>query len=253
MDLVSIIVPVYNVEQYLHECVDSILAQTYKNIEVILVDDGSHDGSPQICDEYASKDSRVCVIHKSNGGLSDARNFGLDVAKGKYVNFCDSDDKIDPIMIETLVNLQKQYNIDVIECESVFYFGDREEIIPHYHKDDGIYRYSVHSFMSDLLLIKADCSVCNKLFIRSQFNKFRFAVGKYNEDILLLFDFLSICNGIIHINKGFYKYRETPGSISRSFNERSLDLFYNTLSIRDLIYSKYPELKKDADLLMAAD
>ena len=114
--LVSIIVPIYKVEPYLRRCLDSIVNQTYTNLEIILVDDGSPDGCPQICDEYAAKDNRRVVIHKENGGLSDARNAGLDSCKGEYVSFVDSDDWVDEKYIEILLNLATKENADVAKA-----------------------------------------------------------------------------------------------------------------------------------------
>ncbi len=112
-ELISIIVPVYNVEQYLEKCVKSIIRQTYKNIEIILIDDGATDSSGKICDKLKLKDNRIKVIHKENGGLSDARNAGLKVAKGEYIGFVDSDDYIKEDMFETLYNLNKKYNSEI--------------------------------------------------------------------------------------------------------------------------------------------
>lgn len=245
--LVSIIVPVYKVEQYLEECVESILAQTYKNIEVILVDDGSPDRCPRMCDSFAERDARIKVIHKKNGGLSDARNTGLDAAKGYYINFCDSDDIISPDMVTTLVELQQNYNSDVTECESVIFDGVKEEIILHYHVDEKITQFSIRDFFSGLIQVKCDCSVCNKLFVHERIAEFRFLVGKTNEDILYLFECMGACNGVTHINNGFYKYRVNPNSITHVFNERSLDAFYNSFQIKDFVKIKYPELIHDAD------
>ena len=107
-DLISVVVPIYNVENYIKKCVDSILSQTYKNLEIILVDDGSPDNCPQICDEYAQKDNRIKVIHKENGGLSDARNAGIDISKGKFITFIDSDDYIEKDYVEVLYNSIKE-------------------------------------------------------------------------------------------------------------------------------------------------
>lgn len=113
---ISIIVPIYNVEKYLQKCVDSILCQTYKNLEIILVNDGSPDNCPAICDEYAKKDKRIKVIHKQNGGVSSARNAGLDVATGKYVQFVDSDDWVEPEYSKTMINLIEENNCDLGIC-----------------------------------------------------------------------------------------------------------------------------------------
>lgn len=117
--LVSVIVPVYKVEKYLHRCIDSIINQTYKNLEIILVDDGSPDNCGKICDEYAEKDNRIKVIHKSNGGLSSARNAGLDVANGDYVYFVDSDDYIDTKLVEDNLNLAIEHDADMV-CFNYF-------------------------------------------------------------------------------------------------------------------------------------
>ena len=116
-DLISVIVPVYKVEKYLKRCVDSILAQTYTCLEVILVDDGSPDGCPAICDEYAREDRRVRVIHKENGGLSDARNAGIDAAKGKFLGFVDSDDYVHPRFYELLLQALKEEGADIAGCD----------------------------------------------------------------------------------------------------------------------------------------
>ena len=115
-DLISVIIPIYNVEKYLNKCIDSIINQTYKNLEIILVDDGSPDNCPQICDEYAKKDNRIKVIHKKNGGVSSARNVGLINSTGNYIGFIDPDDYIEPIMYEKLLKVLKESNTLVSMC-----------------------------------------------------------------------------------------------------------------------------------------
>lgn len=115
-DLISVIVPVYKVEKYLHRCVDSIINQTYKNLEIILVDDGSPDNCPKICDEYAQKDQRIKVIHKKNAGISEARNAGLEIAQGEFVAFVDSDDYIDSTMYEKMLLLAQKEKNDLVLC-----------------------------------------------------------------------------------------------------------------------------------------
>lgn len=244
MDLVSIIVPVYKVEQYLHECVDSILAQTYKNIEVILVDDGSPDGCPQICDEYASKDSRVRVIHKLNGGLSDARNFGLDVAKGKYVTFCDSDDKIDSQMIATLMNFAFNYKADIIGCESVMFDTENLTEIPIYHSSIEMVEHNAEKSTIRLLYGSMDSSVCNKLFRREIIGEIRFIKGRYNEDIIFLAKMFTRCSKMLQINDAFYRYRITDGSITHTFNERSLDPLRNVEDVSHIVHVAFPSCEK---------
>ena len=132
MDLISIIVPVYNVEQYLRDCIESIINQSYRNLQIILVDDGSLDDCPRICDEYACKDHRIEVIHKENGGLSDARNVGVDQACGKYISFVDSDDRIAEDMIESLYDRIVGVKADMSVCQR-FLIGESGDI-----KDDDL-------------------------------------------------------------------------------------------------------------------
>ena len=122
---ISVIVPIYNVEQYLRKCIDSIINQTYKNLEIILVDDGSWDNSPRICDEYAKRDNRIKVIHKKNGGLADARNTGLKMITGNYISFIDSDDYIEKTMYEKMIKVILKYNADIIECNLNYKYGNQ--------------------------------------------------------------------------------------------------------------------------------
>ena len=128
---ISIIVPVYKVEPYLRKCVDSILAQTYKNLEIILVDDGSPDNCPALCAQYAKEDPRVRVIHKENGGVSTARNAGLDAATGEYVTFVDSDDWIDPDMYVSMMTRIREYGCDAVLCDCLKEYPDRSALYTH--------------------------------------------------------------------------------------------------------------------------
>lgn len=130
-ELISVIIPIYNVEKYLKKCIDSIINQTYKNLEIILVDDGSPDNCGKICDEYAKKDQRIRVIHKKNGGLSDARNAGIDIAKGKYIAFVDSDDYVEKEYIEIMYKELKKNNVKIVQC-GINKISDNEEIIDNY-------------------------------------------------------------------------------------------------------------------------
>lgn len=180
--LVSVIVPIYNVEEYLNTCVDSIINQTYKNIEIILVDDGSPDNCGKICDEYACKDSRVKVIHKKNGGLSDARNAGIDVANGEYLIFVDSDDWINKYMIERLLAFAIDKKLDIVECKFINIYSRQLvkdesnvgecktfssiEALENHFNGQGLYR-----------------CVWNKIYKKYLFNDLRFPKGKVAEDL----------------------------------------------------------------------
>lgn len=240
--LITIIVPIYNSEDYLEECISSITSQTYNNLDIILVDDGATDKSPAICDEWANKDMRVKVIHKKNGGLSDARNAGLDMAKGEYVTFCDSDDVIDQEMIEKLLTIANDNQAKIVSCESLLYENGIESIIPFYHKKKEITIIPIMEYLRGLLDITIDCSVCNKLFKRDLIGSHRFEVGKYNEDILFLFDVLPFVDSIIHTNKGYYKYRVSEGSITHTFTVRSLDQYFNSKKLYDITKKSFPLL-----------
>ena len=127
-ELISVILPIYNVEKYLEKCLKSVINQTYKNLEIILVDDGSKDNSPQICDEYAVKDKRIVVIHKSNGGLSDARNAGIEIAKGKYIALIDSDDYVEKDYVQFLYQLIKENNAEMSICSHTVLYTNRTRI-----------------------------------------------------------------------------------------------------------------------------
>lgn len=241
---VSVIVPVYKVEQYINECIASIISQSYSNIEIILIDDGSPDNCPAICDKLALKDNRIKVIHKKNEGLSSARNAGLDIASGTYIMFTDSDDIIDRYMIEKMIYLYEEYNADLVCCESHTYNNGTEEIISHYHKKAPITIENNLAFLQGLLEMKNDSSSCNKLFLRDKIGKLRFEKGKYNEDILFLFSLASSLKKIVFTNEGLYKYRYNPRSITHSFNIRNLDVLYNALYINKIVNKKYPMIRK---------
>lgn len=247
MPLISVIVPVYGVEEYLCECVDSIIAQTYKDIEIILVDDGSPDRSGEICDRYELKDARIRVVHKDNGGLSSARNAGLELAKGEFVTFCDSDDFLDARTIEIAYSVFQRQTCDIVSYESVLFSDGEETRIQHYHKENKETRMTPIECLKGMLDITYDCSCCNKVFKRSVIGSSRFVEGITNEDILFFFDFLPNCkNDIIHINEEFYKYRVNQGGITHTFNVNSLNAFYNAVQIYNDVASKLPELKVPA-------
>lgn len=221
--LVSVIVPIYNVEKYLKKCVDSIINQTLTNIEIILVDDGSTDNCGQIIDEYANKDKRVVVIHKENGGQSSARNMGLDVARGKYIGFVDSDDWIDSEMYENLYNFIEKSCSDICVCGRQSYSQDgnleykleiKEELI-------DFNKIKLSSYVSNKLLYKHTVSTCNKLYKKNIIdnNKIRFEDVGYvgSEDTLFNYNVLFHINKIKCINKIYYNQLSRSGSTARTY------------------------------------
>lgn len=241
MDLISVIVPVYNVENYLGKCLDSIINQTYKNIEIIVVDDGSTDSSGRLCDEYAERDVRIKVIHKDNGGLSDARNAGLDICKGDYIGFIDSDDTIDTDMYETLYNNICKYNADVSMCKN----KNIDETGPHlYIKDKGVKVYDDKlSILQELLLGKGlSVSVCVKLFRRKIFSDIRFEYGKFYEDVWAFWPIYEKTQRLVVDYIAKYNYFLRDGSIchQNKYSEKLLqrDEAYDVMRQKSIQYGK---------------
>lgn len=245
MSKVSIIIPVYKVENYLKGCIESIIMQTYKDLEIILVDDGSPDNSGDICDEFAKRDSRIKVIHKKNGGLSSARNAGMNLATGKYITFCDSDDYLKPQTISRYIELQKKYNSDIVSCESLLYNNGTTTIIENYHKKESITQMSGYEYISGFFNYTTDCSVCNKLFKKETIINHRFEEGKTNEDILFLYEIFRNCKTIVHTNEGLYLYRINEEGISHTFNYNSINVYYNAINLHNKVKIDFPTLEKD--------
>lgn len=226
--LVSVIIPVYKVESYLRECVDSVLKQTYTNLEIILVDDGSPDSSPAICDEYAVRDNRVRVIHKENGGLSDARNAGIDVAKGEYLIFVDSDDKIaSNIAISSLVDFIVKNDSTITYCSSVLRFVNDDEKQTFASTSYSFSKLSPSKlfdvakknhfiFAAWLFVVKRSFVVQNDVY---------FTNGLLHEDMEWI-PRLLCCQQNLKIDvftKPFYLYRFNPNSITGTFNQKRFD------------------------------
>ncbi len=219
-ELVSVIVPVYKVEEYLEECIASIVSQTYQNLEIILVDDGSPDNCPWMCDEWANRDSRIKVIHKENGGLSDARNAGIDICTGAYIAFVDSDDYIKPDMIQKLYAALIRENADIAACGILTCDGDKhtawgckdvvgtpEEIYALLYNDTA---YPVAAW--------------NKLYRHSCWEALRFPVGKTCEDAFTTYQLIHNARRIVMVPEALYCYRIRPGSImTSSFSLKKLD------------------------------
>jgi len=251
MPLISVVVPIYDVEEYLHQCVDSILSQSYRNLEIILVDDGSPDACPQICDCYATKDSRIRVIHKINGGLSDARNAGINCASGEYILFVDSDDFIHPEMISFLYKKISTHSVDISVCSMKKVYSPEDYI----DEDDIIYDDSSDVILSaqeaiEALLVAKDYGsvmACNKLFTADLFRKsnIRFPVGKLHEDVFTTYQVYYLCDKISFSNCPLYNYRQRPESIMGSaFTPRRMDALDAADEILDFIESKKLPLKK---------
>lgn len=240
-DLVSIIVPVYNVEKYLKKCVDSIINQTYKNLEIVLVDDGSTDNSGKICDEYAKKDSRIKVIHKQNGGLSDARNVGIDNSKGKYITFIDSDDTIENDYVEYLYSLLKKYKTNLSICN--YNVISKDKIIPYIMEEKEMKMNKICALKELLCERLFSVSSCAKLYDIKLFKNVKFPIGKLCEDNGTTYKLIEKCDCISYGSKSKYNYYKRENSIMTSnFNERKFDLIHLVDQMKNELGPKYPEL-----------
>ena len=223
-DLITIVVPVYNVEEYLEKCVNSIICQTYKNLEIILVDDGSKDSSSEICDKLAKKDERIVVIHKQNGGLSSARNTGIDIAKGKYIGFIDSDDYIDEKMFELLYTAIISNNADMSVC-NYSWVNENGRVFNSTALGNAV--FTSEDILGNYLLEDMSSWViaCNKLYNISIFEGIRYPVGKVNEDSFVIHRILDKCDIIATVEDKLYMYLQRSGSIMNStFKLSSLDV-----------------------------
>lgn len=222
--LISIIIPVYKVEKYLNKCIRSVVEQTYTNLEIILVDDGSPDYCPQICDKWAAKDSRIRVIHKENGGLSDARNAGLAIAQGEYIGFLDSDDYIKEDMYEKLYIAIVENNADIAICnlEKVTEEGDKIECVSPVKNEILTREVALHR------ILKENCwyyvTVWNKLYHKSVLSGIEFPKGKIHEDEFVIHEIIFQSQRIVTLEEKLYMYVQRNGSImNRKKDVKSLD------------------------------
>ena len=250
-NLISVIVPVYRVEEYLPRCVDSILAQTHSDLEVILVDDGSPDRCGAICDAYAAEDRRVTVIHKENGGLSSARNAGLEAAKGEYIAFVDSDDWIEPEMYGHMLSLMKKYGAGLVTAgrydvsektgeRTVGLCPKREEVL------------SAEELVGRIFLWEGcDSSACDKLYHRSLLEHFRYPEGKVCEDVPVTYKIVLAAGRAVLCDRPFYNYYHRSGSISKQkrITDKTFHFSRHTAEIYPYIREHHPAIEKQAAYL----
>ncbi len=220
---VSIIVPIYNVENYLCKCINSLLNQTYKNIEIILVDDGATDNCPKICDDYKAKDNRIKVIHKKNGGLSDARNCGIDISTGEYIMFVDSDDYVNKDYVKKMLNYSIKNNLDLVISN---YFIDDEINITetNFIKDNFIINNEdKYEYLYTIGYDVPTTVAWNKLYKKYIFNDLRYPTGKIHEDEFIIANILQRANRIGYLKDHLYYYLQRNGSITSTFNLKRFD------------------------------
>lgn len=226
--MISIIVPAYNVEKYISKCIESILNQTYEDFEVLLINDGSTDNTLNICNEYAKKDSRIRVINKENGGLSSARNKGIDFAKGDWISFIDSDDYIHQCMYEILYRNIIFYDADISMCNYKKVYNENinlENVDYKYSEDIKIFN-KIEAL--NQLYIEDNTNfviMCNKLYKKELFRNLRFDIGQIHEDQLIIHKILFKCNKLIYNNIPLYYYLQREGSImNQEFNIKKISI-----------------------------
>ncbi len=242
--MISVIVPVYNMEKYLEKCVKSILEQDYKDIELILVDDGSKDSSPQMCDEFAKQDGRVKVIHKENGGQGSARNMGLDIAKGEYISFIDSDDWVEYDMYSNLVNILEENNADLAICEVAL--NEENGSVLKKKRVNGVLVMTkdvAFSHRFDGSEIVTD-SPCNKLYKKELFENLRYPENRLLEDSALMYRILDRTKTVVSSEKVGYNIRCDSSSVSRrKYNKKRCDTIITYTEMADFLSEK-EEYKK---------
>lgn len=248
--LISVIVPVYNVEAFLPKCVDSILNQTYRNLEVILVDDGTKDASDEICDRYAEQDSRVKVIHKLNGGLSSARNAGLEMASGEYIAFVDSDDWLEPDAYEAMLSGAIRHGVLLVCAGRYDVSGrtgqrkpglcpQREEVVTGQELVRRIFHWE-----------NLDSAAWDKLYHRSLFREIRYPLGKIVEDVPTTYRIALLAGRALMLPKPIYNYYHRPNSITTAaVSEKTFHFSEHTARICQDIAERCPELTKEARFL----
>ena len=255
MKIISVIIPVYNVEKYLSECLDSVINQTYKNLQIIIVDDGSTDFSGKICDVYAEKDNRITVVHQKNAGAGAAKNTGLELIDGDYFSIIDSDDYIELDMYEKMVNSLEKYNADIVQClfRNVFVndsFDRKYKIKGNYPKV-----LTSKSFLKEYLYDWKYAIFWNKLFKSSLLKEIRFPVGRKIDDEFFTYKLVCSAKKVVNIDDILYNYRMRKTSV---MNENDSDrLIYDRIDCfierYNYISNVYPSLKKNYILKLYDD
>lgn len=244
-ELVSIIVPVYNVEKYLERCIQSLVNQTYSELEIILVDDGSTDLSSKICDEWVKRDSRISVIHKKNGGLSDARNAGMKIVKGEYVCFVDSDDVVHKDFLKSLLILLNEYNADFVEGVAQKF---TEKFDTSMDSEIEIEIYNRERAMLELIAErKIRQTVWNKLYRRELIEGIEFPYGKINEDEFWTYQVIGKVNTVVRTSQVIYGYFQRTGSImGQNYCMKRLDVLQAKEERMQYIKKEFPDLYSNA-------
>jgi len=247
MPLITVIVPVYNVENYIVKCIESIIGQTYKNLEVFLVDDGSTDGSGRICDEYAAKDDRIHVIHKENGGQSTARNLALLKAKGDLFGFVDSDDWIEPDMYEKLMTGFEQPDVDIVTCGYIEEYGEKKKL-----RKNQETIYTKTEALKALVRFSITSGIWNKLYKRELFDGIAFPEGKFYEDVAIMHLLIARARQVKVLGACLYHYIQRDGSVVHTVDaKKSLDYTDAALERYEFFKTNMPDFfEKNHDIVL---
>ena len=240
----SVIVPVYNVEKYISKCIESVKGQTLTDFECLIIDDGTKDKSIEKAIEVIGNDERFKVYHKANGGLSDARNYGIDKATGEYLFFLDSDDYIGNTLLEDTYNMAKKYDSDIVCFDMMYVYDNGEEKIS-YGAD-----FECKSYKDDQSVIFINNSSNNKIYRRSFMNDKRFIKGMWYEDLAVIPVWLSKANNVSHVGKPLYYYLQREGSISHSADPRIFDIYKALNIIKEELHTDLTDLYLDNCLIM---
>lgn len=242
-ELISIIVPVYNVENYLSKCVKSLLNQTYSKYEIILIDDGSSDESGKLCDWWAEKSKIIKVFHKKNGGLSSARNFGIDKSTGKYLSFIDSDDYVEPNFLDALYNNMKKYNSNISICSNYYTYKNKDIKRKNHGLELKLDFYD--AFVNMNRGCDFDMAIWNKLYKRELFDQIRFPIDKLSEDYFVMCKLFYFGKSISFTPLHLYHYVQRNNSIthSKKINHDFLEAAFKQLKF---VNEVEPLLKKEA-------
>ena len=241
MAIVSVIIPIYNVQDYLARCIDSVLAQTYTDLEIILVDDGSHDTSGDICDDYDLKYRNVRVIHKANGGLSDARNAGLDVAQGQYVTFIDADDYVHPRFVEALLHTIETTGAQIAACTwQELKDGDTP-------REANVHNAQCKTFTQEQAIStvfyqgELNHSACSRLFDRQLFHDLRFPAGALYEDLAIIYPLLRKVEKVALLKAPMYYYMHRAGSITTTMSLRRTHVLDHLEALERQVENEAPQ------------
>lgn len=243
-DLISVIVPVYNVEKYLKKCIESIRNQTYSNIEIILINDGSTDNCGLICDEYSKIDDRIKVFHKENTGQASARNLGIRKANGEFLCFIDSDDYIDNEMIDELYKACIKNNVDISWCDKILEIENNKKSIACIC-DKECKMTKVEALRKVLL---HDTSTCDKLYRKNIFEEVTFPEDRFFEDIIAIYKIIEKSDYVFHVGKPYYHYyQHSDSTVHKEFHINKMDYAYNAKEFYNHICNNYKELREEAN------